>query len=104
MINFMDDDRIKFEERYDDNEYETTTFYFVGDKSLLMELVGNKYSDAEGMTLSIECPTNCIDTCNASVEISPYKNIDGTVTDYEWTDINLPYEAIDTLIDMALSR
>lgn len=47
MINFMDDDRIKFEERYDDNEYETTTFYFVGDKSLLMELVGNKYSDAE---------------------------------------------------------
>lgn len=25
MINFMDDDRIKFEERYDDNEYETTT-------------------------------------------------------------------------------
>lgn len=104
MINFMDDDRIKFEERYDDDEYETTTFYFVGDKSLLMELVGNKYSDAEGMTLSIECPTNSIDTCNASVEISPHKDIDGVVTDYEWTDINLPYEAIDTLIDMALSR
>lgn len=104
MINFMDDDRIKFEERYDDDEYETTTFYFVGDKSLLMELVGNKYSDAEGMTLSIKCPTNCIDTCNASVEISPHKDIDGVVTDYEWADINLPYEAIDTLIDMALSR
>lgn len=56
------------------------------------------------MTLNIECPTNCIDTCNASVEISPHKDIDGVVTDYEWTDINLPYEAIDTLIDMALSR
>ena len=56
------------------------------------------------MTLNIECPTNCIDTCNASVEISPHKYIDGVVTDYEWTDINLSYEAIDTLIDMALSR
>lgn len=56
------------------------------------------------MTLSIECPTNCIDTCNASVGISPHKDIDGVVTDYEWADINLPYEVIDTLIDMALSR
>lgn len=52
------------------------------------------------MTLNIECPTNCIDTCNASVEISPHKYIDGVVTDYEWTDINLPYEARDIKVPL----
>ena len=61
------DNRIKFKERYDSEDYETTTFYFVADTSLLRELVGKKYPEANGMTISIECPMNCFDACKASV-------------------------------------
>lgn len=98
------DHRIKFEERYDSEDYKTTTFYFVSDTSLLKELVGNKYPEAKGMTISIECPMNCFDACEASVEISPYEEIDGTITDYDWTDIDLPYDEIEALIDMVMNQ
>lgn len=95
------DDRIKFEERYDDENYKTTTFYLMADTSLLKELIGDKYPEADGMTLSIECPADCIEAGSASVEISPYKKYEDTVTDYDWTDINLPYEIIEALINIA---
>lgn len=98
------DHRIKFEERYDSEDHETTTFYFVADTSLLRELVGKKYPEAKGMTISIECPMNCFDACEASVEISPYQEVDGSVTDYDWIDIDLSYDEIDALIDMAIKR
>ena len=96
------DHRIKFEERYDSEDYETTTFYFVSDTSLLKELVGNKYPEANGMTISIECPINCFDACKASVKISPYEEVDEIMTDYDWTDIDLPYDEIEALIAMAM--
>ena len=73
------DNRIKFKERYDSEDYETTTFYFVAGTSLLRELVGKKYPEANGMTISIECPMNCFDACKASVEISPYDEIDALI-------------------------
>lgn len=73
------DNRIKFKERYDSEDYETITFYFVADTSLLRELVGKKYPEANGMTISIECPMNCFDACKASVEISPYDEIDALI-------------------------
>ena len=98
------DHKIKFGERYDSGAYKTTTFYFEADTSLLKELVGNKYPEADGMTISIECPINCFDACKASVEISPYEEIGGTATDYDWTAIDLPYEEIDALIDMAMKQ
>lgn len=98
------DHRIKFEERYDSEDYKTTTFYFVADTSLLNELVGNKYPEANGMTISIECPMNCFDACNASVKISPYEKVDETTTDYDWTDIDLSYDEIETLINMAMNQ
>lgn len=47
---------------------------------------------------------NCFDACKASVEISPYEEVDGTVTDYDWIDIDLPYDEIDALIDMAMKQ
>ena len=97
------DHRITFEERYDSEDYETTTFYFVSDTSLLKELVGNKYPEAKGMTISIECPMNCFDACKASVEISPYEEDGETKTDYDWTDIDLAYDEIEALIDMAMN-
>lgn len=96
------DKRIEFEERYDDEEYETTTFYFTADTSLLKELVGDKYPEADGMTISIEVPINNIEASEASVEISPYEDDNGFISDYDWTDIYLPYEETEALIDMAL--
>lgn len=99
----MIDHRIRFEERYDSEEYKTTTLYYVADISLLKEFVGNKYPEADGMTISIECPMNCLEACKASVEISPYEISDNTVSDYDWVDIYLPYEEIEELINMALT-
>ena len=103
------DPRIKFDNKYD-NEYDnTTTFFFVADTSLLKEFVGDKYPEADGMTISIECPMNCFDAYKASVEISPYEKVDGTMTDYDWTDIDwtnivLSYDQIDALINLAMKH
>lgn len=98
------DTRITFEERYDCEEYKTTTFYFKADVSLLRELVGNKYPEAAGMSISIECPTNRIEASKASVEISPYREVKDYIEDYDWIDIYIPYEKVDSLIDMALKQ
>lgn len=98
------DTRITFEERYDCEECKTTTFYFKADVSLLRELVSNKYPEAAGMSISIECPTNRIEASKASVEISPYREVKDYIEDYDWTDIYIPYEKVDSLIDMALKQ
>lgn len=101
------DKRITFEERYDSEDYNTTTLYFVADTSLLKELVGDKYPEADGMTISIEYPISCIESstasANASVEISPYINNEDTTEDYDWIDIDLPYSEIEALVSLALS-
>ena len=96
------DYKIEFEERYDDKDYKTVTFYYVSDTSLLKELVGDKYPEASGMTISVECPMDHFEAKEASVQISPYKECEDVITDYDWTDINLQYEEVEALIYMAL--
>lgn len=99
------DNRIKFEEKYINDDYGNTTFYFIADTSLLRELVGNKYPEADGMTISIEFPADNVEARYGSVCISPYKESGdgcfGQVEDYDWTDIDLPYEEIEEFIRMA---
>ena len=99
-----DKSRIIFEETYV-TEGEVT-FYFTGDAALFQELMGHEEPGATGTTLSISCPTAYVGAEHASVQISPSLQtvVDGkeSVVDYDWSDIDLPYEDIDWLITQAL--
>lgn len=95
----MIDRRITFEERYDSAEHGTTTLYFIAPK----ELLDGKYPEAESMEISVEFPTNQPEAKYATVEFSPTKwDEDGECyTDYDWFEVDVPYEEIEALIDLA---
>lgn len=98
-------DRIKYEESYVSEEYETTTVYFIAPVEILSYITGEDFPDAVSAEISIEFPCVGDDMyfcagC-ASVEISPTcEGPDGSLLDYEWYDVDLPYEDIDRLIDI----
>lgn len=93
------DDHFKYEDRYDSREYGTTTLYFTGPASLL----SGKYPEAESATISVEFPKEHMEPGFATVMISPckyFEEADG-YEDYDWTDLDLPYEDIDRLFSLA---
>lgn len=95
----MLDKRIEFDERYDDEDYRTTTLYFIAPK----EMLNGKYPEAESMEISIEFPTDHIEPAYASVEFSPtmYIKEEESYVDYDWYDVDLPCEEIEELINLA---
>ena len=99
----MLDERIKFEERYESEENETTTLYFIAPKEMLKPLINRDYPEAISMEISIEFPTEHIEANYASVCVSPTKYDEETNSyyDYDWFDVELPYEEIDELISLA---
>lgn len=99
----MLDSRIKFDERYDSEEYETTTLYFIAPKEMLKTMMVNDYPEALSMEISIEFPTYHIEPKYADVCISPtrYDEETDSYEDYDWYDIDLPYDEIEELIRLA---
>ena len=99
------DERICFEEKYLCQETEMITLYFTADKSLLKELTGDKYPEADGMTISIEYPAEEPEAFNAGVDISPYKieqdGDDIIICDYDWRELDISYEEIEELMRIA---
>lgn len=95
----MIDKRIKFDESYISKEHDTITLYFVGPK----ELLTGDYPEAESMEISIECPREYIGAEYATVEVSPtmYDEDGQCYTDYDWREIDLSYEEIEELIELA---
>ena len=102
--NNMINKKIKFDERYDKAESNTTTLYFTAPKDILSNLYPNDYSEAISAEISIEVPTNDMRTENARVSISPtmYIEEEDAYTDYDWTDIELPLSEIEELIELVL--
>lgn len=94
------DHRIQFEEKFI-SEDNTTTLYFVSDVTLLKELVGDKYPEASGMTISVEYPTDKPEAMYCSVSISPNLEDEDGVSDYDWSDIYLPNDEIQALLELA---
>ena len=87
--------KIKLEEKYVHEA--TTTFYFIAPKEML-----DDYSDEDvSATISIEVPNNNIEARYANVSISPTKEIDGALEDYDWNTMGLTYEAIEVLLERA---
>lgn len=98
----MIDKRIMFDERYDSEEYETTTLYFTAPKELLkVFLPKNDYPEAISMEISIEFSTEHIDSAYANVCVSPTREVEHGTEDYDWYDIDLPYDEIGEIIELA---
>ena len=98
----MIDRRIKFDERYDSDDYGTTTLYFIAPKEMLKKFIPtNDYPEAVSMEISVEFPTDYIEPAQAYVCVSPTREVDGGTEEYDWYDIDLPYDEIEELIKLA---
>ena len=97
----MLDNGIKFDERYDSEDYGTTTLYFIAPKEMLKEFIPTKYyPEAISMEISIEFPTNHIEASYANVCVSPTRDDENGTEDYEWHDVNIPHDEIEELIKL----
>lgn len=101
MVEFefsFDIDKVKFEERFVNDELETVTLYFIAPK----EWLGDLFPEAVHATISVEYPIAHPEARYASVMISPTKeNSDGGFEDYEWGDIISLPEEIEALMILA---
>ena len=95
----MLDKRIKFEESYISEEYDTITLYFIAPKEMLC----GKYPEAESMEISVECPREYIEARYSTVMFSPtkYDEESESYTDYDWFDVDMSYDEIEALIKLA---
>lgn len=94
--------KIKFEDRFECAEYGTTTLYFIAPKELLC----GRYPEAISAEISIEFPTNIPEARYAGVSLSPtkYDAENDSYTDYDWFDVDLSYEDIEKLMDLANAK
>ena len=95
---------IRFDERYDDNYSGETTLFFIAPTSLLDNFSPKgEYADAVGTEIAIEVPTNNIEAKNPEliVSISPIIETENGY-EYDWTDIDIPNEEIETLLVIAM--
>lgn len=90
------DKSIKFDERWDRDDG-STVLWFTASK----ELLPGEYPDAESMEISLEFETHDVYAEGAIVEFSPTKyNKDGYI-DYDWKEIDIPFDEIEALIKLA---
>ena len=103
-------ENIRFDERYDDLYNKQTTLYFIAPKEMLDNFFPKgKYPDAVSMEIAIEVPTNNIEARNAGVSVSPTREVKNmgdnlmfiSYEDYDWTDVDISYEEIETLFVIA---
>ena len=98
----MLDNGIKFDERYDSEDYGTTTLYFIAPKEMLKEFIPTKsYPDAISMEISIEFPTNHVEADYANVYVSPTREDENGTEEYDWYDVNISNDEIEGLIKLA---
>lgn len=101
MVEFefsFDIDKVKFEERFVNDELETVTLYFIAPK----EWLGDLFPEAVHATISVEYPIAHPEARYASVMISPTKeDADGSFEDYEWIEIIALPEEIEALMILA---
>lgn len=92
----MLDKRIKFDERWDRDDG-STVLWFTAPK----ELLPGEYPEAESMEISLEFPTHNLCVEDAIVEFSPTMYDEEGYTDYDWEEIDIPFNEIGALIKLA---
>lgn len=92
----MLDKSIVFEEKFVDEEFETTTLYFIAPK----EILNGKFPEADFATISVEFPTSNPRPEFSSVMYSPavYEEENDAYEDYAWFDVELSYSEIAELL------
>lgn len=90
---------VEFEERFDNEEYNTSTLYFIAPK----EWLGDSYTEAIHSEISVEYPFGFVPEANAAtVMMSPTRvDEDGNSEDYDWFDIDLSFSDIEALLSLA---
>lgn len=98
MVFSFDINKVKFEERFVNDELETVTLYFIAPKEWLSVL----FPEAVHATISVEYPIAHPEASYASLMISPTKeDADGGFEDYEWCDLIALPEEIEALMILA---
>jgi len=89
---------VQFEERHVNLERGTTTLYFIAPK----EWLGNQYPEAIHSEISVEFPIIAPNSRLASTSMSPTRlTEDGGSEDYDWFDIDLGFEMVEALMQLA---
>lgn len=97
----FDINKIKFEEKYINEEYNTITLYFTAPKEWTADQYPN--NNVVGSEISVEYPIGFDDAMYANVQISPtemFFDKDGFY-DFDWCDIQLSDSDIEALIKLA---
>lgn len=92
----MIDKRIEFDERWDRDDG-STVLWFTAPKELLFR----ECPEAESMELSLEFPTHNLCVEDAIVEFSPTKYNEEGYIDYDWEEVDIPFDEIEALIKLA---
>lgn len=95
---------IMFEEKVRTDYFNLTSFYFIVSTKVLEELTGKKYEDASTGTVCLEFYEDEIKYDKGHFCISPTKEIDGAMTDYDWSDIELSQDDVIQLLALANER
>lgn len=95
----MDINDIIFDERFDDDYNNTTTFYFTAPKRHLKIFFPDEdFPEAVSMEISIEFPSDHIEARYASmICVSPTREDENGTEDYDWRDISLSYDEIENI-------
>lgn len=93
--------KVKYDESYESDYYETVTHYFIAPVELLDVWLRKNYEDAVSAEISIEVLLNCQEVSEACVSISPTRDEGGCLTDYDWTNIQVAPEEAEYLLNIA---
>lgn len=100
-MNDIDIGQIKFDEVFYNDTFGTVTLYYKAPKELLKEaLEEEEYETVVSSEISMEFPKDHIEPEYADICISPTRETDGCLEDYEWFDITFPFDEIQALIDL----
>lgn len=86
-----------FTNHYDNDEAKTRTLYFDAPKKLVRSL----YPEADATVISIEFPLNNQEAKEASVSFGPATSDGNKNRVYSWFDVDLAYQDIELLMDIA---
>jgi len=100
----MIDKRIKFDDCYQSDGI--TSLYFVAPKEMLKTFIpNNDYPEAVSMEISLEFPMQeNLESKYASICVSPTRQYEDTTEEYDWYDVDLPYDEVEELIALALKN
>ena len=93
---------VEFDESYDNGEFLTTTFYFTASKDILaLFMPPEDYAEAVLAEISVEMSNQFPEPAFCACSISPTREFDGGLEDYDWRNIALTDEEINNLLKLA---